>query len=152
MPWEKKEKKKEPSFKMAANYHFFRSVFWLLLWRGFTSSAAAVREEKRLITAQQRRHDTEMLSPARVIIKTQKAVIFRKCIQRALHMNEFMNKNDVVASDLCRRGGGDGDGRGGRRVAAPWNKRSGWFTEGQGIITWRKGSSTGGPRNAFSGA
>lgn len=69
-------------------------------------------------------------------------------------MNEFMNKNDVVASDLCRRGRGGwgGDSRGGRLVAAPWNKRSGWFTEGQGIITWRKGSSTGGPRNAFSGA
>lgn len=154
MQWEKKKKKKEPSFKMAVrkpNDHFFGSVFWLLLWRGFTSSAATVREEKRLITAQRRRHDTEMLSlssPARVIIKTQKAVIFRKCIQRALHMNESMNKNDVVfASDLRRWGI-----RGGRRVAAPWNKRSGWFTEGQGIITWRKGSSTGGPRNAFSGA
>lgn len=123
MPWEKKEKKKEPLFKMAANYHFFGSVFWLLLCRGFTSSAAAVREEKRLITAQQRRHDTEMLSllsPARVIIKTQKAVIFRKCIQRALHMNEFMNKNDVVASDLCRRGGG---GTGTAEVGAGWPRR-----------------------------
>lgn len=60
------------------------------------------------------------------------AVIFRKCIQRALHMNEPMNKNDVVlVSDLCR---GGRNGRGGRRVAAAavWNKRSGWGSVHEG--------------------
>lgn len=34
-----------------------------------------------------------------------KAPISRKWMQRALHMNGYMNKNDVVfMSDLCREG------------------------------------------------
>lgn len=34
-----------------------------------------------------------------------KAAILRKWIQRALHMNEYMNKNEVVfMSDLCQEG------------------------------------------------
>lgn len=47
-----------------------------------------------------------------------KAPISRKWMQRALHMNGYMNKNDVVfMSDLCREGretGGGGEREVGR--------------------------------------
>lgn len=90
-----------------------------------------------------------------------KAVISRKWIQRALHMNEPMNKNDVVfVSDLCqeeREGGREEEGE--VSVRRGWRARDGinasdeaQFIKGQDIITWRNGCSTGGHRNAFSGA
>lgn len=72
-----------------------------------------------------------------------KAVIFRKCIQRALHMNEPMNKNDVVfMSDLCGRTA---------KVGAGWPRRGikaldeAQFAGGQGIITRKEGSRRVGP-------
>lgn len=119
MPWEKKKRKKDRCSR--TKLPFFRVCFLVVALTRLYIKCSAVREEKRLITAQRRRHDAEMLlllSPARVIIKTQKAVIFRKCIQRALHMNEFMNKNDVVVSDLCR-----GVGGGTAEVGAGWPRR-----------------------------
>lgn len=86
-----------------------------------------------------------------------KAVISRKWLQRALHMNEPMNKNDVVfVSDLCQE---EREEEGEVSVRRGWRARDGinasdeaQFIKGQDIITCRNGCSTGGHRNAFSGA
>lgn len=53
-----------------------------------------------------------------------KAVISRKWIQRALHMNEPMNKNDVVfVSDLCQE-----EREGGREKEGEVSVRRAWRT------------------------
>ena len=77
-----------------------------------------------------------------------KAAILRKWIQRALHMNEYMNKNEVVfMSDLCQEGererereheeGRAGGGRGTKRERKKAKVEAG-FIKGQDIITYRK--------------
>lgn len=77
-----------------------------------------------------------------------KAAILRKWIQRALHMNEYMNKNEVVfMSDLCQEGGREREreheegrvkGRRGMKGDGIKAKVEAGFIKGQDIITYRK--------------